>query len=243
MTIKWNKVTWYSKAIALILFVALPFIGFYYGFQYGKAMAPAPSIPESGGITTTGGTKGSLPDYYTNTAEWQTDTNNTAGGFSIAYPIDFDVQDNSSPAASPDWTMLNASGTPGIKYFTLIVPRAFEPQTNFVEATLTVGGSQNDIAIAQCLDPGPNAGLTGASSTAKVNGIQFTIFHSSGVGAGNIYDTTSYRTLHAGECYSVEYTAHSSEIGNYPTAYNLKPFDQNKIDSLMQNIIGTFKFI
>ena len=39
MKIEWNKVTWYSKFIALALFVALPFIGFYYGTQYGKIAA------------------------------------------------------------------------------------------------------------------------------------------------------------------------------------------------------------
>ena len=34
MHIQWNKVTWYSKLLALILFVALPFIGFYLGIKY-----------------------------------------------------------------------------------------------------------------------------------------------------------------------------------------------------------------
>jgi hypothetical protein len=39
MTIQWNKVTWYSKLIALILFIALPFIGFYLGITYQKMRA------------------------------------------------------------------------------------------------------------------------------------------------------------------------------------------------------------
>ena len=38
MKIHWNKVTWYSKLLALILFVALPFIGFCLGVRYGKAL-------------------------------------------------------------------------------------------------------------------------------------------------------------------------------------------------------------
>ena len=33
---KFNQVTWYSKIAALILFVALPFIGFYVGMWYQK---------------------------------------------------------------------------------------------------------------------------------------------------------------------------------------------------------------
>jgi len=36
MRIEWNKVTWYSKLFALLLFVTLPPIGFYLGVQYGK---------------------------------------------------------------------------------------------------------------------------------------------------------------------------------------------------------------
>ena len=39
MKIEWNKVTWYSKIVALALFVALPFIGFYYGTKYGRLTA------------------------------------------------------------------------------------------------------------------------------------------------------------------------------------------------------------
>lgn len=36
MKIEWNKVTWYSKIIALILFVSLPFIGFCLGVSYQR---------------------------------------------------------------------------------------------------------------------------------------------------------------------------------------------------------------
>jgi len=39
MTIKYNKVTWYSKLLALILFVILPFIGFYLGMKYAEQRA------------------------------------------------------------------------------------------------------------------------------------------------------------------------------------------------------------
>ena len=44
MTIEWNKVTWYSKVLALALFVALPFIGFYFGVKYENAREKAAQI-------------------------------------------------------------------------------------------------------------------------------------------------------------------------------------------------------
>ena len=241
MKIEWTKVTWYSKFLALVLFVALPFIGFYYGVQYGKITAPLSQTPTTV-ITPTSTAQNSADAYYNNPAEWQTDANNTQGGFSIAYPLDFNTQDNYSAAPSIDWRM-GANATQGIKYFTLTVPRAFEPQTNFIDTTLTVGGSQNNSAISQCMTQDQTGGPITATSSATVNGIPFTIFKSADVGAGNYYETTSYRTLHAGRCYAIEYTIHSGQIANYPAAYNLQPFDAQKIDSLMQNIIGTFKFM
>jgi len=38
MKLEWNKVTWYSKLLALGLFITLPFIGFYVGIQYQKIL-------------------------------------------------------------------------------------------------------------------------------------------------------------------------------------------------------------
>lgn len=37
---KYNRVTWYSKVIAMVLFIALPFIGFYLGMKYQEGVNP-----------------------------------------------------------------------------------------------------------------------------------------------------------------------------------------------------------
>jgi len=37
MKIEWNKVTWYSKAIAIVIFVATFFVGFGFGSIYQQA--------------------------------------------------------------------------------------------------------------------------------------------------------------------------------------------------------------
>jgi len=234
--IQWNKVTWYSKTVALILFVALPFIGFYYGAQYGKIQVSLPSASQTVSVPST--PTGS--DYYSNTAEWQTDANNTKGGFAIAYPIDFDAQDNYMATPGMNWRVGATSA--GTIFFTLTVPKAFEPQTNFADASLTVGNSKNTSDVAQCLSVDPNSGETMSTSTVTINGAVFTVFQSNDAGAGNLYQTTSYRTVHAGQCYAIDYTIHSGQIANYPASYNLQPFDQAKIDNLMQTIISTFKF-
>ncbi|HEY5220600.1 MAG TPA: hypothetical protein VIJ29_00405 [Candidatus Paceibacterota bacterium] len=236
MKIEWNKVTWYSKLIALALFVALPFIGFYYGVQYGKIAASVGQTPviSAAATSTIGGTGTS---YYSDPAEWQIDANNTTAGFSIAYPLDFDTQDNYSATPSTDWRL--DTNAPGIKYFMLTVPRAFEPQTNFAGATLTVGASGNDAAVSDCMDLGEGV----ITSTTTINGTSFNVFMWFDEGAGNEYAITSYRTLHAGKCYVIEYSLHSSQIGNYPTSYDLQPFSEQQINSVMQNIVSTFKFM
>jgi hypothetical protein len=237
MKIEWNKVTWYSKTIALVLFVALPFIGFYYGAQYGQALQAVRGSSQSVSTSTSSGSQAS--GYFSNTSEWQTDSNNQT--FSIAYPLGFTVEDNYNSTASTDWR-LNAGNTNGVKAVTITVPSLFEPQTNLADSMLTVGYSANASAVSQCLVADPSGGPSEATSTAVINGISFTVFQSSDAGAGNYYQTTSYRTVHNGACYAIEYTIHSGQIANYPASYNLQPFDQAKIISLFKTIVGTFKF-
>ncbi|HEX4104266.1 MAG TPA: hypothetical protein VHZ04_02185 [Candidatus Paceibacterota bacterium] len=238
---KWNKVTWYSKLIALILFVVLPFVGFYLGIQYGENLVlgnRSVTIVSSSGQSGAG----TGAAYYSNTAEWQTDMRSEAdAGFTIAYPIDFTADDNYSAAPVTDWR-LNASSTPGTKFLTITIPSAFDPQTNFADATLTVGASASNAAIANCLTPDPTGGPAATPASTTINGVPFTVFSSADAGAGNYYETTSYRTTHAGECWAVEYTIHSSQIGNYPPSYDLQVFDQSMIQGVLDRMVGTFKF-
>ncbi len=48
MKIQWNKVTWYSKTIALAIFVVWPFIFFYFGFVCGAALQQTADIERTG---------------------------------------------------------------------------------------------------------------------------------------------------------------------------------------------------
>lgn len=53
---KFTQVTWYSKLLALILLVALPFIGFYAGVWYQKQVSPVTISSVTSG-TKTGSSK------------------------------------------------------------------------------------------------------------------------------------------------------------------------------------------
>ena len=227
-------------AIVIILIILIGAGAAYY-YSAHSALAPTtgtstPAIVASSTTTTITTTTTSNPD----TSTWKTNTE-TQAGFSIAHPANFTAVTNTSTAPTTDWR-LNSSD-PGIKVLTLAVPSSFEPKTNFVDATLTVGYSQNTQAIANCLTQSPGSGPLTATTTVTINGINFTVFHSSDVGAGNIYKTTSYRALHAGACYAVEYSVHSAQLGNFPPSEGLTQYSDTPIDQALDQVVGTFKFL
>jgi|GEM_PF-6762567 len=45
MRIRWTQVTWYSRLLALLLLILLPFAGFWLGVQYGRAKAVLDGTP------------------------------------------------------------------------------------------------------------------------------------------------------------------------------------------------------
>ena len=83
MSIEWNKVTWYSKLIALVLFVALPFIGFSFGVKYQKmrdiGYEGRRIIQQDQALTT------NYQSLTTSTAGWKT-YRNEKYGFEFMYP-------------------------------------------------------------------------------------------------------------------------------------------------------------
>ncbi len=230
--IEWNKVTWYSKAIALAVFVIVSILGFCLGFGIGYIKGYVAG--SSGNVPPLGSTQVS---YYQNVSEWQTLPRSDAG-FSIAYPLDFDLTDDYSLPPTTQWRS-DSHNTPGKLILTISIPKAFEPQTNFNEAKLTIGSTRDAKAVLQCLAGEPSA----PTSTVTINGASFVRFETSDAGAGNLYKTTSYNVVRNGQCYAIEYILHSSQIMNYPAEYNLKPYDEAKLKDVLDRIVGTFKFL
>lgn len=231
-----------TSLVVIIIVVVLAIIGGAYYFSAHHALAPVTStstaVTETSTTTTT--SNPSTSSTYTDVSTWQTSTE-TQAGFSIAYPLDFTVDENTDTTPTDDWR-LNATNH-GMKVLTITVPKAFEPQTNFVDTTLTVGYSSNQEAVANCLVADPSGGPSTPTTTATINGVTFTVFTSSDAGAGNIYKTTSYRTVRSGACYAIEYTVHSAQLANFPASYNLTQYSDQTIDDVMNRIVGTFKFI
>ncbi len=156
--------------------------------------------------------------------------------FSFSYPNQLTLS-GGDIGYSPDWRE-NATSL-GFLLAVVNVPKSFLPNTNFGEAKFTIGTSVSPEAIKNCLvadNGGVNHGtiIIGSNEVTKVT--------STDVGAGQHYDTTSYRTIYNNQCYAIEYTIHSSNIDNYPPDQGIKEFDKSKIDGIFEDMVQSFKF-
>ena len=93
--IEWNKVTWYSKLLAVILFVGLVCGVFYFGIWYQRQTSPAVTTPLP---TPTSALKDSEISYpvgfsqelsNTSTEGWRTYKNKN--GWEVQYPADWSI--------------------------------------------------------------------------------------------------------------------------------------------------------
>lgn len=137
-----------------------------------------------------------------------------------------------------DWRLNAKQG--GILLARVSIPRTYMSNTNFSNANLTVGRSTDRTAINTCSTIDSNGEVNGGDKV--IDGKDFTKFTSNGAGAGNFYETTSYRGIVDGDCYVIEYTIHSTNIGNYSPDQGIKEFNKAKIQSDLEAIISSFQF-
>lgn len=61
MKIELNRVTWYSRLLALALVIVLPFLGFWLGMKYQEAVSPSSSVVSSNPTTQPPATSSAKP--------------------------------------------------------------------------------------------------------------------------------------------------------------------------------------
>ena len=164
--------------------------------------------------------------------------NDSAKTFSISYPKQF-VLSGGEIGYSQNWQ--NQSSDLGLLLAVVRIPKEFLPQTNFGEAKFTIGTSVDPKAIKNCLIN--EFGNQATTSEVIISHHKFTKFTFADAGAGNYYETTSYRTMENNQCYAVEYTIHSSNIYNYSPDQGIKEFDKNKIVPILEGMVQSFNFI
>lgn len=163
----------------------------------------------------------------------------SAGTFTFMYPSSVAVTGGGA-GYTQDW-MVNAT-TSGLVLAKASLDKSFQPNTNFVEATLTVGTSADPSAVATCLTYNPSGAPPAPSTKQTINGTTYTVMHSADAAAGNRYDTTTYRTVRNSQCYVIGYTIHYGNIQNYDPSSGVKEFDEAAVTKVMDGIVQSFRF-
>jgi membrane-bound inhibitor of C-type lysozyme len=156
--------------------------------------------------------------------------------FTFQFPTDFSVA-GIEPGYGPNWSA--PATTTGMVLAEIDVPQSYEPGTNFGNAWLTVGTSADSQAVADCTTN--LEGQQATSTPVTIGGVNYTVLAFAGAGAGNRYDTTSYRTVKDGQCYAIEYTIHYGVFENYPKG-SVKQFDEQKVANALDQVIQSFRF-
>lgn len=161
--------------------------------------------------------------------------------FSLSVPYDASVS-GGDLGFTENWR-LNFSPNPplGLVLVKITVPPVSEPDTNFRGAALTVGTSADPAALESCLTTPSEMQIK--SEKVAIDNQPYAKITVNDAGAGNFYETTSYRTLKNNQCYTIEYTIHSTNIGNYSPDQGIGQFDREGVVNKLEKIIASFKFL
>ena len=171
-------------------------------------------------------------------AEYFTTFTSPDATFQFMYPNLFQATGDTGEL-SQDWS----SGTrhEGLVLAQVSISDTIQPQTNFRDAQFRVGASSDPEAVVECYTEGN--GSVVQSEQMVLNGTSFTKITYGDAGAGNFYDTTSYRTVHADKCYVVEYTIHFTNIGNYSPDQGITEFDEDMVKGMLDAMAQSFIFL
>jgi len=217
MTIEWNKVTWYSKLLAVILFVLTFYIGFSLGSSWGEQKIKNSILPSSQSGNTES-TSVNLSQLYSDSIK----------GFSIRYPSDFTVLDTYKyQELGP------GKDIAGVKF---TIPLSMKTGTNL--------GSDSYISVEEISKTQTcTASLfldQGKAHTLTDGNITYSVASSTGAGAGNRYEETVYATPITNGCLAIRYFIHYGVLENYPVGM-VKQFDKqallNQFDAIRHSLI------
>lgn len=212
-----------TTTIVIVLFIiGLSVVGTAGYFAYNKMLqirvtpelSPKPS---------------NLPNIVPGIKTLQYDDSNY--GFQLYYPQDSDVRSGYLEGYLP----VTQNAAVGI-----FLSQSLFNGTNLGEAAVLVGINPSAKSLTQCntLVPDLEENRLGI---VNINGIDFHAFSSTGVGAGNIYETKSYRLIHNNSCYEIVEFLHSGSIYNY-TPGTVKEFDKARFSKILDNMVQSFVF-
>lgn len=153
---------------------------------------------------------------------------NQAQGFSLSYPDGMKVDE----AYKYD-NLQSGKSIPGVSF-------AFAP--TFSQGTNL--SSDSHVAVewknTQLCEPKEFTDEPqGVITLSTVNGKEWSVASTSGVGAGNLYEEVLYVRKGVASCFNIRLFLHSSNIGNY-TPGMVRAFDRNSIDTIYTDMLSSF---
>jgi hypothetical protein len=187
-----------------------------------SAPAPAPVPAQTPTQQTQASIHNPLPYPDVEVLSYQ----NISYNFRFNYPNDFSF-------VTPSYANLED------KIVQIQVPKSTYGNTNFGDADFYVSAVYAK-SLQDCLKLNLPEGSTGFVDSDKVsiNGVSYYKTAGNGAGAGNFYESKTYRTYHNDFCLEIGQTIHTSNIGNY-TPGTVTEVDKNpvwqKLDGIMQS--------
>jgi membrane-bound inhibitor of C-type lysozyme len=192
-------------------------------------------------ILTVDGTSATMTDAgsltYSNCTVINSGTNqdkavftNKAKTFSFNYPKTLTI--------SGDQTDPNGTGPIVTK---VTITKDSQPKTNLGDSTFIVTSDSSKSSADSCIaDP---SGNLSQKSSVTINGTKFTKLTSTEAAAGNRYETATYIASKDNICYTIESTVHWSVIENYAPNTGIVNFNKSKVQSVLDGMINSFKFL
>ncbi len=159
--------------------------------------------------------------------------------FTLNYPANLTLA-GGGIGYTQNWKV-DTDSTLGLILVTLKSPANYMPKTNLGDVKFSIGTSSDPKAVASCLTDTSGAGVI--KSTVAYNGINYTKLVTVDAGAGNRYETNSYRTVQHGQCYAVEYTVHYAVLENFDPSMGIKQYDVAKVHADFDGIVQSLKFL
>lgn len=177
-----------------------------------------------------------IAEFEAKKVGWITHTNEDPA-FSVSYPEAFEFSVGAPAGREAGfWSELSEAG--GETFATLTLPGTFMPESNFSEARIMFGASDQAAAVEDC---STYTGNRAETEDAQIQDQPFTRIETADAGAGNFYETVSYRIVHNDACFAIEYVIHSTNINNYPEG-TVEEFDKEEVVRLLEEVVHTFTF-
>ncbi len=156
----------------------------------------------------------------------------TEYGFSIEYP------ETASSSAVDFEGYVPLTQTPVMSF---VLPSSMGEGTNLSEAGIYIGATTTPDVVAICSTSSIGVGETFVGTTS-INGASFGVFTSAEVAAGNIYEATAFRAVHAGRCLEIVELLHFTTIANYPEG-SVAEFDTATFQGYLRKMVDSLKLI